>query len=820
MKHQLYNLAHEKFWIVTPMACSNYSVYRNFHYLVVSLIIATLINILFLSSVAECKNYNAEVSNLYNEAIRAYRTRHFNLAKQTFYKIIEEYPDDYMADPARYNLANLLRDLKEYDKAIEIYKQIIEKSNPNDASNAKIELVSLLYSIHRYREGIELLEGWLKSDKVTYDRDELACKLAQFYLQSGNKDEAWLLLEKHMERGNKKAFDELLDLAIKSGEVEKLLSTLDNHRAKLRVSVYSSYVADCYLALGRKDKAIEAIKENKDYVKDTSIMKKLADIQISANKIDDAIDTLEKTVAFLPYDWQSLRKLGHCYFLKNDKTKAIEVWKKNLNRRFSNNQENYLNYTSVLIEHQLLKEALEAFDDARKSLGSQTLFAEERAAVLEALGRDDEAMEENLNVLADGIFNQEVFDKLYNAKIDNFDLEKRLTELNKTGFSQAINQALIEFYFRKARLEDINKMSKLIDARSTIFFDDLFYDRLKQEALLVPEEFHFSLIKKMIEARKDSALELKLASLILKMPEYNEKWIKDAYNYAKNTANSEVIADSDLKYELYFNLADFAFNVLKSPKEADSYLAMILKRNLFQPTKNCLLNAKLMRAKLQTYMSNLSDAESILNEVATILDGIDMSGDLNQLEKEEFLMQQKVEMARLKAHLGKYQEALYVIKDVIEGHKEGEYVNDALELALEITRYSLGDFSAINHILSSERYAASGNNIEAVKELDESIKALPASSTKLIADLEANKIMLSFNEKNFNEIIENIKKYNENYPDSLKKPDLAEYKIRIMQKVNKSQDLIDEEMRSFISNYPNDLRSGKYKLCLENGAKK
>ena len=39
-----------------------------------------------------------------------------------------------------------------------------------------------------------------------------------------------------------------------------------------------------------------------------------------------------------------------------------------------------MNYTAVLIEHQLLNEALEAFDEARKTLNMSTLFAEERAA--------------------------------------------------------------------------------------------------------------------------------------------------------------------------------------------------------------------------------------------------------------------------------------------------------------------------------------------------------------------------------------------------------------------------------------------------------
>ena len=763
------------------------------------------------------RTYSSEASSIYNEAVMAYRTRHFNLAKQCFYKLIEQYPDDRITEIARSNLAVLLRDLKEYDKAIEMYKEIIEKSSDEgEKETAKLQLVDVLYTVHRYREGIELLEDWAKKEPQNVS---LARKLAQFYLQSGNKDEAWLLLERFMEKGEKKAFDDLLDLAIRSGEVDKLLSSLDSHRTRLRASVYSGYLADCYLALGRKDKAIEALKDNKDYDKDINVLKKLSDIQISANLLDDAIVTLEKLVSFLPSDWQTIRKLGHCYFSKGNKQKAIDVWKSPLNRRYGRNNEIYINYTTVLIDHNLLEEALEAFDEARRLLYQNNLFAEEKAAVLESLGREKEAMEENLNVLSDGIYKPEIFEKLYKAKIEGFSLENRLISLNSENYNQAIVQALIELYFRKARIADIDKMVSLVDSQSAIFFDDLFYDRLRQEALLVPEEFHFSLMKKMMEARRDSSLELKLAALMLKMPEYNEKWQKEAYEYAKKTAEHESIADSELKYDLYYKLAEFTFDYLKSPKKADEYLSKLINSDVIAPSQKKIVEAKLMSAMLNTYMSDFPKSEEILSDVGSILDQNSIRGGLSRLEQEEYLMQQKVEMARLKAHMGQYQEALDSLKDVIENHKEGDWVNDGLELALNITRYSVGDFSAINHKFKAERLAACGEKSQALEEIDAAIKALSASSTSLIADLEADKIMLSEN-KNYDELSKSIVQFIVKYPESMRKPDLAEYKIKMMQRLNLSQDKIDEEMNSFISNYPSDLRSGKYKHSLENGGKK
>ena len=85
--------------------------------------------------------------------------------------------------------------------------------------------------------------------------------------------------------------------------------------AKYRQSDYVDFVSDCYLALGRKDKAIEALKETPDYKRQSNILRKLADIQISDNKTDDAVETLEVLCELFQYDSQSIKKLGHCYFV-------------------------------------------------------------------------------------------------------------------------------------------------------------------------------------------------------------------------------------------------------------------------------------------------------------------------------------------------------------------------------------------------------------------------------------------------------------------------------------------------------------------------
>lgn len=770
--------------------------------------------------VALAVTFSAQASQLYNDAIYSYRTRHFELAKQKLAEIMEKYPEDGYASVARVQLAHLLRELKEHEKAIELNKEIISKhTSANEILNAKMEIVGILGDLQRFREAIELLEEWRQADLGNVD---LARKLAALYLQSGRTDEAWLLLETFMERGNEEAFSDLLSLAMKTGEVEKLINNLEARRAKFKYAVYVGFFADCYLALGEKDKAIKALMEAPKYDKDSALLRKLSDIQMSANLTDDAIDSLERLIKLLPYDWQSLKKLGHCYFLKKEKEKAIEIWKRPLVDRKIRGQEGYMQYTTVLIEHQLLEEALAAFEDARRELFNPTLFAEEKAAVLDALNREPEALEEYLAVLTTGVYKTENFNKLYNANVKGFSLEKRLTEMNKKEYNQAVAQALVEYYFRKARIEDINKMVSVFDDSTGFFFDDLFYDRLKQEALLVPEQFHFNLMKRLIEVRKASSLELKLATLILRLPEYSEKWKSEAYSVAKAVADKKDISDTDLYFGLCQKLAEYAFYTMKSAKEADDFLGIVLQRDYVGLSPQLLLEAKLFRAVIRIYMSDFDGATAMLDEIESQIKNLDYSNEIGMraTEEDDFKIQLKYEKALLRSHKGDYQESLDLLKDIIEKHKEGKFVNNAIELANEITRLSFGDFSFIKHKQAYERLAACGKNTEAVTELEEALKVLPEGKPALVAELNADKLLLSDKQTYNAALVKEIETFIVANEKCYKNADLAELKIKLLERNNTSKEVMAEEMRHFLTAYPNDLRCGKYRQSLENGGNK
>ena len=121
--------------------------------------------------------------------------------------------------------------------------------------------------------------------------------------------------------------------------------------------------------------------------------------------------------------------------------------------------------------------------------------------------------------------------------------------------------------------------------------------------------------------------------------------------------------------------------------------------------------------------------------------------------------------------------------------------------------------------MAADRAIACNRSENAISELDAAIKEIPASSTALIAEFEADKLLASDKKMYDEALMKKIDVFTLTHKDCYKNPDLRELKIKLMQRGNASKDKTNEEMRSFISQFPNDLRSGKYKQSLENGGK-
>ncbi|GAB4267337.1 MAG: hypothetical protein Kow0029_01820 [Candidatus Rifleibacteriota bacterium] len=755
---------------------------------------------------------SAEAARLYQEAQGALRLRRLTQARQYLNKIIKDYPNDTYAFLARRSLVQILKDLNEFEEAIILLKEMIEKDSFDDGTYAREMLLDMLYELQRFREAIDLIEAWRKKspNDIWIER-----QLARFYLQTGRKDEAWMILENMLERTAYPAvFKDLLELAIKSGEVEKLLSVLEDRRARYKNRDFANFVSDCYLALNRKDKAIEAIKSIPDLDREWVLLKKLADLQMETGKIEDAYETLTKIDLIVKDDWDTLKKMGHCLFLMKRRAEAIEVWRRPFLRAHYQRQEQYMNYTSVLIEHQLYEEALAGFDEARRHLGNPTLFAEEVASVLEALGRENEALNEYIQVFKNGIFRKEVFDKLYESSKKGFDLEKNLLEQLNTSFSIAIRQALVELYFRDHKEDSAAKIIKLVNASGGTL-DDFFFDRLNQDALVIAGNFHFDLCHTMLELRPKSTLALKAAILMLDMAEIEPIYEEQAFLGAKNLVEAKETTDAELKMQLTLKLARFAYYRLKKNELADKLVDRVLQSNLSGAIPRTVLEAAIFKAEMLINKEEFARAESLLEENYKLVEKArENIFAANPIGETDYLVEILYEKARLALNKFDFQQTLDLLKVIVENYPESIWVNDALSLALFVTKTSVGDFSMIKNILKARRLAAVGNCREA-GGLYEKVITENASFTALITEFTAEDILNSSFYLPDDKVLEKIGEFEKLHKNHYATTDLMEKKLFYLRKRNAGADEIKELMQKFIDRFPYDLRSGRFRKLLE-----
>lgn len=762
--------------------------------------------------------FSPEAADLYQNGIQALRMRRLTIARQEFKELMEKYPDDVHTAMARRQMALVLRDLKEYDAAITLLQEILQKDISADNQRfAREETLSILLELHRYKQGVDLIEEWRKTSP---DDIALSRQLAKFYLQTGRKDEAWLLLESILERhAAPDAFKDLLDLAMRSDEINKLLQTLESRRARYRSNDYADYVSDCYLALNKKDKAIEALRDVDNLANYLNLQRKLADLLMAAGEYDEAFECLSMSLKIVPVDWNTIRKMGHCRFMQKKVDEAIAIWRQPLGLPYVQRREFYQDFTTVLIEHQLYEESLTAFQEARTVLQQNTLFSEEVASVLEALGRNEEALEEFVKVFIEGIYRSEVFERLYKATEKGFDFEKRLVQLQKTGFNTAVLQALLEIYFRQA---DLGKVQKIIDIVSSAAgaLDELFYERLNQEALLSPAEFHYALAEKAIKERSASTLALRLAKLLLEMGSLDDAWLQKAFTDAAMVVKNKSVADAVLKSELLLELAKYALQHLHDIKKAQGFVDEILQTELLKASPGNGLAAGILQARLLILQEKYGPAADLLRESERIIGQANADIFTNDpIAESDYLAQIILEKARLAAHSGEYQKALEELKGLVENLPESEWVNDALEMANFIMRRSIGDLSMIQRALKAERLQYRQKYSEAIAELEGAINS-NASATALIEETQADILVLQKHTEESSKLISLIDAYAHKNPTSYKTADLAELKWRLMKKQSAPDSEIREHLQTFLDMFPSDLRSGRFKKILATKAKK
>lgn len=752
-----------------------------------------------------------EAAELYQNGMQAMRMRRLTIAREQFQELCDKFPLDVHTSLAKRQLVTIFYDSNDYEKAIALLQEMIKNDQSEDNRRyAREELLDLLLELQRFRQGIEILEELRQQEP---DNIALSRQLAKFYLQTGRKDEAWLLLESLMERsGAGEAFKDLLDLAVRGGEVEKLLQALENRRSRYRSHDFADYSADCYIALGRKDKAIEVLMGVENLKDHLGLQQKLADLLIGSGRYDEAFNILETSIKIIPGDWAVIRKMGHCRFMQKKKQEAIEIWRSPLSLPYMQRRDFYQDLASILIEHQLNEEALNTYYEARQTMNQPTVFSEEIAVILEAMGRKSEAIEEYIRVFSSGAYRGEVFDRLYKAYQEGFALEARLQAMNSDG-NFAIMQALLEFYFRKADLTKVNSVITIVSSAAGAL-DEIFYERLNQEALLSPAEFHFLVAEKVIEARMNSSLALRLSMLLLEMGILDDRWLVEAYEVAEKAANVKSVADADLKAHLLLKLAEYAFQKRHDIKSAEGFLNTVLQTDLNRAAPERAYMAAILQSRLYTISEKFSHAADLLAQTEKQLGERDEDiFNPDPVSLSEIMAASLLEKSWMFAHEGEYQKALLELKKIIEDMTESEWANDALELANFIMRRSITDFSLIRKTMQAERFKYKRKYSEAVALLEETIKENP-SAQLLITEMQAEIVMLKSFYLESADVIKEIDKFATENTESFKVADLWEIKWRLMKRMKSSRAEIREHLQTFVDHFPSDLRSGRFKKIL------
>lgn len=770
-------------------------------------IIAVLLSFLFLiePSCELSAKATQDYFTLYNEAITAYRSRRFNEAKEKFSKILEDSNNDSSyKDTARIMLAQIFKDGKEHDKAIKLYKEVIEKNmHFGHKIQAQNNIIEIYYVTQRYKEGIEYINELKKTNKDNYDLD---LKLSDFYIQLGQIDEAWLLLE-HIFNINpqKNIFQKRIELATKTNEIKRLMSEIESQETNITKSSYIDYITDCQLALKDRKKAVDTLIEYLDKAYDIEITKKLTRLLADDNRHIETITYLERLVKTMPNDAEIAKSLGHEYFVIGNKEKAIEAWKRPFENRERTNDAAIF-FTNALIEHGLYEEALQAFDNYRRLMYNPTKFAEEKANVLYALNRRSEAMEEYLASFIENNYTQETFEKLYEEKSPDFDLEKRLNVLYEKYRNTALAKALMELYFTRAKNSDIDKLKDLV-FQANGELDELFYERFKQNPNKESTEFGYNLLEKIIKARSNSLLALKLANKSLELaPEIPEFTIK-LYELASSININIDLLDYETIAEYYANMAEISLYTMHKPDDAIKYANKLIDSEIAIYSESSAIKANLIKSYALICKDDFKEAENIQNKIKKYVN------DANFYDKTEYENIITVCNAWLYSYKGDYQKALDIIKPLVESNSTSSSVNDAIELALFITRYSIGDgLAPLDKIFKIRRLTLAGKEGEAEKELKEFITE-NASATSIIEEAKADLIMLREKTTEPEELIKQIDTYFVTAKTLNKKmSDLLELKIKLLYNSNNEERL--QSMKTFLKYFGSDLRSERYRRII------
>ncbi|MEM9492415.1 MAG: tetratricopeptide repeat protein, partial [Myxococcota bacterium] len=256
------------------------------------------------------------------------------------------------------------------------------------------ELISRVVDIYRRRQGLDELAREYEKQWPTKRRGHLEWDvLARLYEETGAQEKA---ISAYLRATAKAPYEldtqrRLIALLENSGREDEALK---QYEAVIRVAPgeprFQLELAERYWRRGKDKQALSLLaKMERRFPTDASVHSAIADLYTRWGKTELALKAHVRLTRIEPNDITHLLNLGEQYFQRNQKKKAISVWKKIIARKSA---ANYARLGQVYAEHDLLSDSLAMYRQAIRMAPKKAEYYRGRASVYERRRTFDQAI--------------------------------------------------------------------------------------------------------------------------------------------------------------------------------------------------------------------------------------------------------------------------------------------------------------------------------------------------------------------------------------------------------------------------------------------
>jgi|GEM_PF-4781776 tetratricopeptide (TPR) repeat protein len=318
-----------------------------------------------------------------------------DLAIHYFQRAIDEFPKGKYVGEAMFGLGACYERMKEYGKAVELYKGMISRGDIPDFQryNAIVRASYLFLSLMSYEEAIRIVEeGIGKGIYVPF----LKSHLAYIYDRAGRYEEAIKVYRDMFLSGSYGAdgdwiLDGIYDFHKRRGTLKDEFEAIRSEIAKdPRDKFKRILLAELYVRDGNIQQAIvEYSSAARELGDDPYILSSLAKLYLAVGDLNNAEDICKRLISSYPSDRTAKEILGEILLKKGETMKALDLWRD----AFKGIPDSGRKLGALLLQKGFLSLAASEYEKALSSNPYDPSLQLQLSKLLKGLGRHEDALE-------------------------------------------------------------------------------------------------------------------------------------------------------------------------------------------------------------------------------------------------------------------------------------------------------------------------------------------------------------------------------------------------------------------------------------------